>query len=88
MALSVVYAVKFSPRPVRDLLGVAKQRTKIIPIVEDARHPLKYLMLLDHEALVWEQRHANHVGRVPNNAQRNSGGGRKSPLAVGYNDSQ
>ena len=42
MALSV----EFSHRPVRDLLGVAKQRTNNIPIIEDTRHPLKYRMLL------------------------------------------
>ena len=41
-----VYAVEFSHRPGRDLLGVAKQRTNIIPIIEDARHPLKYRMLI------------------------------------------
>jgi rRNA 2'-O-methyltransferase fibrillarin len=41
-----VYAVEFSHRPGRDLLTVAKQRTNIIPIIEDARHPLKYRMLL------------------------------------------
>eukprot|EP00537_Pseudo-nitzschia_pungens_P013089 CAMPEP_0172382740 /NCGR_PEP_ID=MMETSP1061-20121228/681_1 /TAXON_ID=37318 /ORGANISM="Pseudo-nitzschia pungens, Strain cf. pungens" /LENGTH=324 /DNA_ID=CAMNT_0013110733 /DNA_START=160 /DNA_END=1134 /DNA_ORIENTATION=- len=41
-----VYAVEFSHRPGRDLLGVAKLRTNIIPIVEDARHPLKYRMLV------------------------------------------
>jgi len=41
-----VYAVEFSHRPGRDLLGVAKLRTNIIPIIEDARHPLKYRMLI------------------------------------------
>lgn len=41
-----VYAVEFSHRPGRDLLATAKQRTNIIPIIEDARHPLKYRMLL------------------------------------------
>jgi len=41
-----VYAVEFSHRPGRDLLGVAKLRTNIVPIVEDARHPLKYRMLV------------------------------------------
>lgn len=41
-----VYAVEFSHRPGRDLLGVAKLRTNIVPIVEDARHPLKYRMLI------------------------------------------
>merc|ERR1712086_305343 len=41
-----VYAVEFSHRPGRDLLNVAKSRTNIIPIIEDARHPLKYRMLV------------------------------------------
>jgi len=41
-----VYAVEFSHRPGRDLLGVAKLRTNVIPIIEDARHPLKYRMLV------------------------------------------
>jgi len=42
-----VYAVEFSHRPGRDLINVAKSRTNIIPIIEDARHPLKYRMLID-----------------------------------------
>lgn len=37
----VVYAVEFSHRSGRDLIGLASKRTNIIPIVEDARHPLK-----------------------------------------------
>jgi len=41
-----VYAVEFAPRPGRDLVNVAKRRTNIIPIVEDARHPLKYRQLV------------------------------------------
>lgn len=42
----LVYAVEFSARPGRDLINVAKKRTNIIPIVEDARYPLKYRMLV------------------------------------------
>lgn len=42
----LVYAVEFSPRSGRDLIGVAKKRPNIIPIVEDARHPHKYRMLI------------------------------------------
>merc|ERR1711871_455879 len=41
-----VYAVEFSHRSGRDLINVAKSRTNIIPIIEDARHPLKYRMLI------------------------------------------
>jgi len=42
----VVYAVEFSHRSGRDLINVAKKRTNIIPIIEDARHPMKYRMLV------------------------------------------
>lgn len=42
----VVYAVEFSHRSGRDLINMAKTRPNIIPIIEDARHPLKYRMLL------------------------------------------
>jgi rRNA 2'-O-methyltransferase fibrillarin len=41
-----VYAVEFSHRPGRDLINMAKSRTNVIPIIEDARHPLKYRMLV------------------------------------------
>ena len=41
-----MYAVEFSHRSGRDLMNVAKKRTNIIPIIEDARHPHKYRMLL------------------------------------------
>lgn len=42
----LVYAVEFSSRMGRELIGVAKKRTNIIPIIEDARHPNKYRMLV------------------------------------------
>lgn len=42
----LLYAVEFSHRPGRDLLLVAKGRTNVVPIIEDARHPLKYRMLI------------------------------------------
>jgi len=42
----LVFAVEFSHRSGRDLLNVAKKRTNIIPIIEDARHPHKYRMLV------------------------------------------
>lgn len=41
-----VYAVEFSHRSGRDLLGLAKKRTNIIPIIEDARLPQRYRMLV------------------------------------------
>ena len=42
----IVYAVEFSHRPGRDLVNMAKKRTNVIPIIEDARHPQKYRMLV------------------------------------------
>ncbi|XP_049804283.1 rRNA 2'-O-methyltransferase fibrillarin-like [Schistocerca nitens] len=42
----LVYAVEFSHRSGRDLIKMAKKRTNVIPIIEDARHPHKYRMLV------------------------------------------
>lgn len=41
-----VFAVEFSKRSGRDLVNMAKKRTNVIPIIEDARHPNKYRMLM------------------------------------------
>ncbi|CDW55280.1 rRNA 2' O methyltransferase fibrillarin [Trichuris trichiura] len=40
------YAVEFSHRSGRDLINIAKKRTNILPIIEDARHPQKYRFLI------------------------------------------
>jgi rRNA 2'-O-methyltransferase fibrillarin len=42
----MVYAVEFSHRSGRDLINMAKKRTNVLPIIEDARHPQKYRMLV------------------------------------------
>lgn len=42
----IVYAVEFSHRSGRDLITMATHRTNVIPIIEDARHPLRYRMLV------------------------------------------
>jgi len=42
----IVYAVEFSHRSGRDLTNMAKRRPNVVPIVEDARQPLKYRMLI------------------------------------------
>jgi len=41
-----VYAVEFSKRVGRDLVNMSKKRPNIVPIIEDARHPQKYRMLV------------------------------------------
>jgi rRNA 2'-O-methyltransferase fibrillarin len=46
MQTGMVYAVEFSHRSGRDLINMAKTRPNVIPIIEDARHPLKYRMLV------------------------------------------
>nr|XP_045011936.1 rRNA 2'-O-methyltransferase fibrillarin-like [Jaculus jaculus] len=43
---SLVYAVEFSHHSGHDLINLAKKRTSIIPVTEDARHPHKYCMLI------------------------------------------
>lgn len=48
-----LYAIEFSHRSGRDLLSLAKKRSNIIPIIEDARHPLKYRMFLSMVDLVF-----------------------------------
>merc|ERR1712087_947343 len=42
----VVYAVEFSHRSGRDLTNMAKKRPNVVPIVEDARQPQRYRMLI------------------------------------------
>jgi len=42
----VVYAVEFSHRSGRDLTNMAKRRPNVVPIVEDARQPQRYRMLV------------------------------------------
>ena len=41
-----VYAVEFSKRSGRDLVNLAKKRTNIIPIIDDARLPQRYRMIV------------------------------------------
>ncbi len=41
-----VYAIEFSHRSGRDLVDMAKRRPNIVPIIEDARTPAKYRMLV------------------------------------------
>ncbi|GAO17780.1 uncharacterized protein UV8b_04148 [Ustilaginoidea virens] len=41
-----VYAVEFSHRSGRDLINMASRRTNVVPIVEDARQPARYRMIV------------------------------------------
>ena len=42
----VVYAVEFSPTIARALIRLAASRSNIVPIVNDARHPVRYASIV------------------------------------------
>ncbi|HOT94915.1 MAG TPA: fibrillarin-like rRNA/tRNA 2'-O-methyltransferase, partial [Methanoregulaceae archaeon] len=50
----VVYAVEFAPRPMQDLLAVARRRKNIIPILADAGRPGRYAPLLEPVDLLFQ----------------------------------
>lgn len=45
--VDVVYAVEFAPRPMRDLLDVAKARPRVMPLLKDARQPATYAHVVE-----------------------------------------
>jgi fibrillarin-like pre-rRNA processing protein len=50
----VVYAVEFAPRPMQDLIEVARRRKNIIPIMADATRPDLYTPLVEAVDLVYQ----------------------------------
>jgi fibrillarin-like pre-rRNA processing protein len=50
----VVYAVEFAPRPMQDLIEVARRRKNIIPIMADATRPDLYAPLIEAVDLVYQ----------------------------------
>jgi rRNA 2'-O-methyltransferase fibrillarin len=49
-----VYAVEFSHRSGRDLVNMAKSRINVVPIVDDARYPMNYRMLVPMVDVIFE----------------------------------
>ena len=43
------YAVEFAPRPMRDLLEVARSRGNLFPLLADARHPERYAHVVESD---------------------------------------
>ncbi|WP_442904942.1 fibrillarin-like rRNA/tRNA 2'-O-methyltransferase [Haladaptatus sp. CMSO5] len=41
------YAIEFAPRPVRDLVGVARDRSNLFPLLKDARKPETYAHVVE-----------------------------------------
>jgi fibrillarin-like pre-rRNA processing protein len=50
----VVYAIEFAPRPMKDLLEVARRRKNIVPIMADATRPEKYAPLVETVNLLYQ----------------------------------
>jgi fibrillarin-like pre-rRNA processing protein len=50
----VVYAVEFAPRPMQDLLEVARRRKNVIPIMADAAHPEQYAPVVEAVDLLYQ----------------------------------
>src|SRR5512137_1966105 len=50
----VVYAVEFAPRPMQDLIEVARRRRNVIPIMADATRPETYAPLVEAADLVYQ----------------------------------
>ena len=60
----IVFAVEFSHRSGRDLINMATHRTNIIPIIEDARHPLRYRMLISMVDVIFADVAQPDQGRI------------------------
>ena len=49
-----VYAVEFAPRPMQDLLEVARRRRNIVPIMADANRPDEYAPFMEPVDLIYQ----------------------------------
>lgn len=52
--VEVVYAVEFAPRPMQDLLEVARRRKNIVPIMADASRPEQYAAIVEPVDLLYQ----------------------------------
>jgi|Deesub1362B_J571_1020462.scaffolds.fasta_scaffold10014_3 fibrillarin-like pre-rRNA processing protein len=50
----IVYCVEFSPRVLRELVGVTEHHKNMIPLLEDARFPWKYRMLVPQVDVIYQ----------------------------------
>ncbi|MFD1642079.1 fibrillarin-like rRNA/tRNA 2'-O-methyltransferase [Halohasta litorea] len=65
------YAIEFAPRPVRDLIGVAEDRSNLFPLLKDARKPETYAHIVeaDLDLLVQDVATRGQAAVAVNNAQ-------------------
>jgi len=52
--VEAVYAVEFAPRPMQDLLEVARRRKNLVPIMADASRPELYAPLVEAVDLLYQ----------------------------------
>jgi fibrillarin-like pre-rRNA processing protein len=52
--VEVVYSVEFAPRPMQDLLEVARRRKNVMPIMADASRPEQYAPLVEPVDLLYQ----------------------------------
>jgi fibrillarin-like pre-rRNA processing protein len=52
--VEVVYAVEFAPRPMQDLLEVARRRKNVIPLMADATRPEQYAPLVEEVDFLYQ----------------------------------
>jgi fibrillarin-like pre-rRNA processing protein len=52
--VETVYAVEFAPRPMQDLLEVARRRRNIVPIMADANRPEEYAPFMEAVDLLYQ----------------------------------
>jgi len=52
--VEVVFAVEFAPRPMQDLIEVARRRKNVIPIMADANQPDRYTSVVEAVDLVYQ----------------------------------
>lgn len=50
----IVYAVEFSPRTMRDLIGLCDERPNIIPILADANRPKSYAHIVEEVDVIFQ----------------------------------
>lgn len=52
--VDVVYAIEFAPRPMQDLLEVARRRKNLVPIMADASRPELYAPVVEAVDLLYQ----------------------------------
>jgi fibrillarin-like pre-rRNA processing protein len=49
-----VYAIEFAPRPMQDLVAVARRRNNVVPLMADASRPDRYAPILEVADLMYQ----------------------------------